>query len=232
MIQLYTWRTPNGHKVEIMLEECSLNYAVHSIDIGKGEQFAPEFLKISPNNKIPAIVDEDGPGGRPLPMFESGAILIYLAEKTGQFMPDAKADPRRYYTVLQWLMFQMAHIGPMLGQTHHFRVYAPEPVPYAIDRYTKEATRLYRVLDKRLSESAWLGGEAYSIADIATFPWIRSYAQQGQALEDFPAVKRWFELIAARPAVIRALAVAPPRTTPMTDAEREVLFGAKQYAKH
>ncbi|MSO70739.1 MAG: glutathione S-transferase family protein [Alphaproteobacteria bacterium] len=234
MIQLYSWRTPNGHKIQIMLEECSHAYTIHPVNIGKGEQFAPEFLKISPNNKIPAMVDEDGPGGRPIGLFESGAILMYLAGKTGMFMPYARADPRRYYAVLQWLMFQMAHIGPMLGQTHHFRMYAPEPVPYAIERYTKEAGRLYRVLAARLSESPWIGGDSYTIADMAIFPWIRSSSNQGQAIEEYPAVKRWFDAIAARPAVIRGLAALPstPRAGPISAAEREVLFGAIQYARH
>ena len=234
MIRLYTWPTPNGHKLQIMLEECGLAYEPHPVNIGKGEQFAPEFLKISPNNKIPAIIDEEGPDGRAISLFESGAILIYLAEKTGQLLPHAEIDARGYYAVLQWLMFQMAHIGPMLGQTHHFRIYAPEKLPYAIDRYTKEAGRLYRVLDKRLCESPWLGGETYSIADIATFPWIRSYASQGQALEDFPAVKRWFDAIAARPAVVRGVAGMrdQQRVAPISAAEREVLFGSTQYARH
>ena len=179
MIHLYSWRTPNGDKVQIMLEECGLAYRVHPVDIGKSEQFAPEFLKISPNNKIPAIIDEDGPGGSALPLFESGAILLYLGDKTGQFLPQRATDARGYYAVLQWLMFQMGHIGPMLGQAHHFRKYADVQVPYAIERYTKEAGRLYRVLDRQLCSSAYLAGPAPTIADFATFPWIRSYALQG-----------------------------------------------------
>ena len=179
MIDLYTWPTPNGHKVHIMLEETGLDYEVIPVDIGQGDQFDPKFLRISPNNKMPAIVDRDGPGGEPYPMFESGAILMYLAEKTGRFMPQETAAR---YRVVQWLMFQMGHIGPMLGQAHHFRAYAPEQIPYAVERYTNEANRLYDVLDKRLGESAWLAGDAYSIADIAVFPWLRSHERQGVEL--------------------------------------------------
>jgi GST-like protein len=233
MIQLYSWCTPNGHKLHIMLEECGLAYRIHPVDIGKGEQFTPGFLKLSPNNKIPALVDEEGPDGRPLALFESGAILIYLAEKTGRFLPERAHDRRGHYSVLQWLMFQMAHIGPMLGQTHHFRVYAPDKVPYAIERYTKEAGRLYGVLDRRLAESPWLGGAEYTIADIATYPWIRSHRMQGIALDEYPAVRRWFDAIASRPAVIRGLAAMPerPRSEPIGDSERDILFGATQYAR-
>jgi GSH-dependent disulfide-bond oxidoreductase len=234
MIELYTWPTPNGHKLHIMLEECALPYRLHPVDIGKGAQFAPEFLKLSPNNKIPAIIDPDGPGGTPIRLFESNAILMYLAEKCGRLLPDAKADPRGFFVAMQWLMFQCAHIGPMLGQAHHFRVYAPEKLAYAIDRYTKEAARLYRVLDKRLGESPYLGGDDYGIADVASFPWIRSYAKQGVDLMDFPSVGRWFAAIGARPAVLRGLAALPDptRVAPLTDAEREILFGATQYARH
>ena len=229
MIDLYTWPTPNGHKIHIMLEETGLAYTVHAIDIGAGDQFAPDFLKISPNNKIPAIVDRDGPDGRPYSMFESGAILMYLAEKTGKLMPP---ETRARYDVVQWLMFQMGHVGPMLGQAHHFRAYAPEPIPYAIDRYTNEAGRLYGVIDRRLQDRDWLAGD-YSIADIATFPWLRSYERQGQRLEDFPDLKRWFETIAARPAVQRGLKVLAERSRPgPIDAKaREVMFGAEQYRR-
>ncbi len=202
-IDLYTWSTPNGRKVSIMLEEVGLAYAVHPINITKGEQMEPEFLKISPNNKIPAIVDPDGPGGGPLSMFESGAILIYLAEKTGQLLPTA-ARPR--LEVLQWLMFQMGHVGPMLGQAHHFRRFAPERIPYAYDRYTNETHRLYGVMDKRFTESEYLAGD-YSIADIATFPWTARHAWHGLELEDFPNLKRWYDAIAARPAVAKGMAV-------------------------
>lgn len=233
MIDVYTWPTPNGQKIHIMLEECGLAYNVHPIHIGKGEQFTPEFLKISPNNKIPAIVDDDGPGGKPISMMDSGAILIYLANKTGKFMPRVADDPEGYYKAMEWLMFQMGHIGPMLGQTHHFRTYAPEKIAYAIDRYTNEAKRLYGVVDKRLSHSAYLGGDDYTIADIATFPWLRNPEGQGQNLEDFPHLKRWFDAIAARPAVIRGVAVLPEmrRPGPIQQAEREVLFGATQHAR-
>ncbi len=202
-IELYTWSTPNGRKVSIMLEELGLDYNVHPIDIGKGEQHAPEFLKISPNNKIPAIVDPDGPGGGRLGMFESGAILIYLAEKCGRFLPQ-EARPR--LEVLQWLMFQMGGIGPMFGQAHHFIRFAPEPVPYAVERYRSEARRLYGVMDRRLAEVEHLAGD-YSIADIATFPWAARHPWHQVELEDFPDVKRWYDAIAARPAVARGMAV-------------------------
>ena len=233
MIKVYTWPTPNGHKVHIMLEECGFPYEVHPIHIGEGDQFKPEFLKISPNNKIPAIIDEDGPGGTPYSMMESGAILIYLANKAGKFLPSMSDDPRGYYTALQWLMFQMGHVGPMLGQAHHFRAYAPEQIPYAIDRYTNETGRLYGVINKRLGDSAYLAGDEYTIADIATFPWLRSYERQGQKLEDFPNLKQWFEGIAARPAVQRGVDVLSDRRRSggITDKEREVMFGAAQYAK-
>ncbi|XHO05218.1 hypothetical protein ACEQUB_02115 [Ralstonia syzygii] len=185
MIDVYSWATPNGHKVHIMLEECGLPYRVHAVNIGAGDQFKPEFLKISPNNKIPAIVDPDGPDGKPISLFESGAILLYLAAKTGKFLPE---DVRGKYEVLQWLMFQMGGVGLMLGQTHHFRVYAPEKIEYAINRYTNEAKRLYGVIDKRLAESKYLGGPDYSIADIATWPWLRSWQNQGIELSDYPQV--------------------------------------------
>ncbi|WP_374371159.1 glutathione S-transferase N-terminal domain-containing protein [Dongia sp.] len=226
-IEIYTWPTPNGHKIHIALEELGLPYNVHAVDIGKGEQFQPAFLKISPNNKIPAIVDPDGPDGQPIALMESGAILIYLAEKTGKLLPP---DLRGRTTVMSWLMFQMGGVGPMLGQVHHFRHYAPEPLPYAIQRYTNETTRLYRVMDQRLGEAAYLGGDDYSIADIATFPWIRSWEKQGQDLAAHPHLQRWFEAIAARPAVERGLKVLAERsrTQPITDQEREILFGAKQ----
>jgi len=232
MIQLYTWPTPNGHKVHIMLEECGLEYTVHPINIGQGDQFEPDFLKISPNNKMPAIVDKDGPGGAPMSLFESGAILIYLADKTGKFMPRQTEDPRGFYDVLKWVMFQMGTQGPMLGQTHHFRKYAPEQIPYAIERYTNEASRLYRVLDKRLGQSPYLAGAQYTVADIINFPWIRGWEGQGQDLDDTPNLKRWFEEIAERPAVQRGVEVLSDarRQGPITDEEREVMFGKKQYA--
>lgn len=229
MIEVYSWATPNGHKVHIMLEECGLPYRLHPVDIGAGEQFTPEFLSLSPNNKIPAIIDPEGPDGQPMRMFESGAILLYLAGKTGRFLP---ADVSGKYEVLQWLMFQMASVGPMLGQAHHFRQYAPEKLDYAINRYTNEAKRLYGVIDRRLGEAPYLAGE-YSIADMAVFPWLRSYERQGQKLEDFPNLKRWFHEIDARPAVKKGLELLADkrRAGPMSDKAKETLFGATQYAK-
>ncbi len=229
MIDLYTWSTPNGHKVHIMLEECGLPYRVHPVNIGAGEQFDPAFLAISPNNKIPAIVDAEGPDGKPLALFESGAILIYLAGKTGFGLPD---DVPRRYDVLQWLMWQMGGFGPMLGQCHHFRLYAPEPIAYAIGRYTNEARRLYGVLDRQLTGRDWVAGDGYSIADIAIWPWTRSWKNQGIDLADFPNVQRWHEAMAARPAVQRGVALLGAARKPLTDEKsRAVLFGASQYAK-
>lgn len=230
MIDAYSWATPNGHKVHIMLEETGLEYRVHPIDIGAGDQFKPEFLAISPNNKIPAIVDSDGPEGKPLSIFESGAILIYLAEKTGRFLPQA---PAARYATLQWLMFQMGGLGPMLGQTHHFRIYAPEKIEYAVNRYTNEAKRLYGVMDKQLGKTQYLASDDYTIADIASFPWTRSWQNQGIELADFPNVKRWHEAIAARPAVQRGVEVLASARRALTDAKaRDILFGATQYARH
>jgi GSH-dependent disulfide-bond oxidoreductase len=230
MIEVYSWATPNGHKVHIMLEECGLPYRVHSVNIGTGEQFDPAFLAISPNNKIPALVDPDGPDGKPISLFESGAILLYLAAKTGRFLP---ADVRAKYEVLQWLMFQMGGVGPMLGQAHHFRLYAPEKIGYAVDRYTNEAKRLYGVMDKRLAKSRYLGGNDYSIADIAVFPWLRSWRNQGIDWADYPHLKGWFDEIAARPAVLRGVEVLAKERKPITDDKaREVLFGATQYGRH
>ncbi|WP_438393456.1 glutathione binding-like protein [Caballeronia sp. DA-9] len=229
MIDVYSWATPNGHKIHIMLEELGLKYAVHPIDIGAGDQFTPDFLAISPNNKIPAIIDSDGPEGKPLALFESGAILFYLAEKTGKFLP---LDPVGRYTTMQWLMFQMGGVGPMLGQAHHFRIYAPEKIEYAINRYSNEAKRLYGVMDKQLGVTKYLAGNEYSIADIATFPWTRSWKNQGIELDEFPNVKRWFDEIAARPAVIRGVEVLAAARRDLTgDKQREVLFGAQQYAR-
>lgn len=202
-IDFYTWTTPNGRKVSIALEELGLDYAAHPINITKDEQFAPDFLKISPNNKIPAIVDPQGPDGKPISVFETGAILLYLADKTGQLMPD---DPRARNAAMQWLMWQMGGFGPMLGQAHHFRRFAPEQLPYAVDRYSNEARRLYGVLDKRLEEVEYLAGD-YSVADIATFPWAARHEWQGIALEGFPNVKRWYDAIWARPAVEKGMAV-------------------------
>ena len=223
MIDLYTWPTPNGHKVHIMLEECKLAYAVHAVDIGAGDQFKTDFLKISPNNKIPAIVDHDGPGGKPYSVFESGAILVYLAGKAGKFL--GKTDRAKLDT-LQWLMFQMGGVGPMLGQTHHFRIYAPEPIEYAINRYTNESKRLYGVVDKRLASNPFVAGKEYTIADMAIWPWFRSWKNQGVDLQDFPAVKAWYEKIEARPAVKRAVTILADRRRPLTDDKaKKLLFG-------
>ncbi len=204
MITFYTWGTPNGHKVSIALEELGLEYETRKIDITKGEQFTTEFLALNSNNKIPVLVDSDGPGDRPIVLSESGAILIYLAEKTGRLMPN---DPRERYEALQWLMFQMASVGPMLGQAHHFLRFAPERVPYAVERYTKETARIYGVLDQRLRGRGWLAGSAYSIADIATFPWVSRHEWQDIDLVAYPEVKRWYDAIAARPAVQRGLEI-------------------------
>jgi GST-like protein len=229
MIDLYTWPTPNGHKIHIMLEECGLPYTVHAIDIGAGDQFDPEFLKISPNNKMPALVDPDGPDGAPISIFESGAILIYLADKTGQFLP---SEARARTAVLQWLMFQMGSIGPMLGQAHHFLQYAPEDLDYAKNRYRNEAKRLYGVVDKRLGESAYIAGDDYSIADIAIWPWTRIPERQGVERTDFPNFVRWFDAIAERPAVKKGIEVLADRRRPdyKTDKKAwEIMFGAKQY---
>jgi GST-like protein len=229
MIELYSWATPNGHKVHIMLEECGLPYRTHAVDIGAGAQFEPDFLAISPNNKIPAITDPDGPDGAPISLFESGAILLYLAGKTGRFMP---ADTRGRYEVLQWLMFQMGGVGPMLGQAHHFRIYAPEKIAYAVDRYTNEARRLYGVMNKRLGASKYLGGAEYSIADMAVYPWLRSWKNQGIDWSDYPHLKGWFDEIGHRPAVQRGCEVLAAQRKPITDDQsREVLFGATQYRR-
>ncbi len=229
MIEVYSWATPNGHKVHVMLEECGLPYRAIPIDIGTGAQFAPEFLAISPNNKIPAIVDPDGPDGQPISMFESGAILLYLASKTGRFLPE---DTRGRFQTLEWLMFQMGSIGPMLGQTHHFRIYAPEKIGYAIERYSNEARRLYGVMDRRLAKSRYIAGPAYGIADIAIFPWLRSWKNQGIDWSEFPHLKGWFDEIAARPAVQRGVEVLAGLRKPLAgDKEREVLFGATQYQR-
>ncbi|MXN51432.1 glutathione S-transferase family protein [Shinella sp. AETb1-6] len=202
-IEVYYWPTPNGYKVTIMLEELGVPYDVSYINIGKGEQFAPDFLKIAPNNRMPAIIDPDGPGGAPISIFESGAILQYLGRKYGQFYP---ADERRRVDVDQWLFWQMGGLGPMAGQAHHFRDYAPEKIAYGIDRYTNEVNRLYGVMNRRLADRDYLAGD-YSIADMACVGWVRSYEKQGQDLNDFPHLKRWFETVMARPAVERGIAV-------------------------
>jgi GST-like protein len=225
MIDLYYWTTPNGHKVTMFLEEAGLEYRIFPVNIGKGDQFKPEFLRIAPNNRIPAIVDNaPANGGAPISLFESGAILLYLAEKTGKFIP---ADVRGRAEVLQWLFWQMGGLGPMAGQNHHFAIYAPEKLPYAIDRYAKETNRLYGVLNKRLADRPYVAG-AYSIADMAAYPWIvMPYERQGQNLDDFPHLKRWFAGIKARPATIRAYAKAEEiNTAPTVDEQsRKILFG-------
>ncbi len=228
MIELHAWPTPNGHKISIMLEECGLDYEVHAVDINKGEQFAPAFLAISPNNRMPAIVDRDRPGGEKLSVFESGAILVYLAEKCGMFLPASGASR---YAVMQWLMFQMGGLGPMCGQAHHFRQkMGGEEVPYAIERYTNEVGRLYGVMDRRLGETAYLGGDDYSIADMACWPWVRPMRRQGWEREQFPCVKRWFAAIAARPAVQRGMELLNEfrGSRTITDQGRDILFGKAQ----
>lgn len=229
MIEVYSWATPNGHKVHIMMEECNLAYRAIPVNIGTGEQFKPEFLSISPNNKIPAIVDPNGPDGKPISLFESGAILLYLAGKTGKFLP---SSTRGKYEVLEWLMFQMASVGPMLGQAHHFRIYAPEKIEYAINRYTNEAKRLYGVMDKRLARSKYLAGDEYTIADIAVFPWLRSWKNQGIDWADYPYLKGWFDEISGRPAVQRGVEVLTNLREPLnTDRAKEVLYGTEQYKR-
>jgi GSH-dependent disulfide-bond oxidoreductase len=226
MIDLYYWTTPNGHKITLFLEEAGLPYTVHPVNIGKGEQFTKEFLAVAPNNRIPAIIDQaPKDGGAPISIFESGAILLYLAEKTGRFLAP---DLRTRVTTLEWLFWQMGGLGPMAGQSHHFSQYAPEKLPYAIERYVKETNRLYGVLDKRLADRAFLAGD-YSIADMASYPWIVPYDKQGQKLEDFPNLKRWFDAIAARPATIaayaKAQAINPTLGAPMDESAKKVLFG-------
>ena len=234
VIDVYSWPTPNGHKVHIMLEECGYklgrDWLAHPVHIGQGEQFTPEFLTISPNNKIPALVDPVGPDGKPISVFESGAILLYLAAKTGQYLP--KSD-RAKFEVLQWLMFQMGGVGPMLGQNHHFRIYAPEKIPYAIDRYTNEAKRLYGVMDKQLALGKYNAGNSYSIADMAIYPWLRNWKNQGIDWADFPRLKEWFDLISDRPAVKRGCEVLADLRKPLQNDKKamETLFGKGQYAK-
>jgi len=229
MIDVYSWATPNGHKIHILLEELGLPYRVHAVDIGAGDQFKPDFLSISPNNKIPAIVDADGPDGKPISLFESGAILLYLAGKSGRFLGHTD---REKFNTLQWLMFQMGGVGPMLGQAHHFRIYAPEKIEYAVNRYTNEAKRLYGVIDKQLSQHHYLAGNEYTIADIATFPWIRSWKNQGIEMSEYPHLKTWFDAIGERPAVKRGVEVLSSARRPLTDDKaRDILFGSQQYQK-
>jgi len=225
MIDLHFWPTPNGHKVSIFLEEAGLDYRFFPVNIGKGEQFRPEFLKIAPNNRMPAILDHaPADGGEPISVFESGAILVYLAEKTGKFL---SADLRGRMKTLEWLFWQMGGLGPMAGQNHHFSQYAPEKIPYAIERYVKETNRLYGVLDRQLANNEWVAGASYSFADMASYPWIVSHDKQSQKLEDFPNVKRWYDSMRARPAVIVAYAKGEPmrESANMTDEEKKVLFG-------
>lgn len=223
MIDLYHWPTPNGHKITIFLEEAGIDYRIHPVDIGKGEQFRPEFLAISPNNRIPAIIDHaPADGGKPVSLFESGAILLYLAEKSGLFLPK---DLRGRTEVLQWLFWQVGGLGPMAGQNGHFNIYAPEQIPYAMERYTRETARLYGVMNTRLADRDYLAGE-YSIADMASYPWIVPHERHKQKIGDFPHLKRWFDAIAARPAVMKVYAaVEPSYSKPLTEEERGVLFG-------
>ncbi len=224
MIELHYWTTPNGHKITMFLEETGLEYKIVPVHIGKGEQFKPDFLAVSPNNRIPAILDrKPKDGGAPIPVFESGAILFYLAEKTGKFLP---LDPRKRYDAIQWLFWQMGGLGPMSGQNNHFSQYAVEKIPYAIDRYRNEVNRLYAVLNKKLKGRDFIAGE-YSIADMACYPWIVPYERQGQKIDDFPDLKRWFEAIKARPATVRAYELAKSiNTAPsITEESRKILFG-------
>jgi GST-like protein len=232
VIDLYYWPTPNGWKITIFLEESGLEYRLEPVNIAKGEQFAAHFLRISPNNKIPAIVDAEGPDGEPISVFESGAILLYLAEKTGRFLP---SDPRGRLEVLQWLMFQMGHVGPMFGQNHHFRLYAPsdQDVSYPRDRYQNETLRLYGVLDRRLQDREFVAGD-YSIADMAVFPWTVPYKRQGVLMEDFPHLRRWFNQVKERPAVQRAIDVGKElrqQNLVADEKARDVLFGSQQYQR-
>lgn len=228
-IELWYWPTSNGFKIAIAMEEMELDYTLVPINIGAGEQFREDFLAITPNHRIPAIVDPDGPGGR-YTLFESGAILLYLANKTGKFLP---ADDAGKFRAIEWLMFQMGGIGPMFGQANHFRAYAPEKIPYAIERYTNEVRRLYGVLEKRLSQASYLAGEEFTIADMAAFPWARNFERYDVDLADFPSVGRWVEAVGARPGVQRGMQVLADRRRQgaITDAERENMFGATQYQR-
>lgn len=232
MISLYAWPTPNAHKVSIMLEECALDYEVVTVDITAGDQFKPEFLAIAPNNRMPAIIDHEGPEGGDVAIFESGAILIYLAEKVGKFLPDAGNDR---YSVMQWLMFQMGNLGPILGQAHHYRDAAPERVPYSIQRFTDEAGRLYGVMDRQLVGEEYLAGDDYSIADMACWPWVRVHRYHGQAWEDFPNVKRWFDQVAKRDAVQEGMKLLNDKRAKtrdvLDDKSRDILFGKTQLGR-
>jgi GST-like protein len=230
MIELHTWPTPNGHKIHIMLEETGLPYCIHPVNIRTGDQFKAEFLEISPNNRIPAMVDTDGPGGKPLSLMESGAILLYLASKTGKFLPD---DLALRWKCTQWLMWQMGGLGPMFGQANHFRRYAKDKIQYAIDRYTNEASRLTGVLDKQLGKTRYVSCDEYTIADMAIFPWMRGADSRGIDMAEYPNAKRWFDAINARPAVQRALKVLEDagHSNPVDDKAREVMFGQTQYQR-
>lgn len=227
-IELYYWPTPNGWKISIALEEFALPYVVKFVNIGKGDQFAPDFLKIAPNNRMPAIVDFDGPDGEPISVFESGAILQYLGRKTSKLYP---SDERKRVAVEEWLMWQMGGLGPMAGQAHHFRIYAPEPISYAIDRYTNECNRLYGVMNRRLENNDWLAGDEFTIADIASIGWTARHERQGQDLNNFPHLKRWYDTMMARPGVQRGMAVAQDLDQKSNiagnDAAQSVLFGQK-----
>ena len=232
MVTLYAWPTPNAHKVSIMLEECAIDYKVVTVDITAGDQFKSEFLAISPNNRMPALMDDQGPEGKAISIFESGAILIYLADKVCRLIP---AGGNAHYDVLQWLMFQMGNLGPICGQAHHFREAAPERVPYAINRFTNEAERLYHVMDQRLEEIDYLAGKEYSIADIACWPWVRVHRYHGQRWEDFPNVKRWFDDVAARPAVQKGMKLLINKRAKTRDVlnqeARDILFGQTEMAR-
>ena len=231
MLEVWSWPTPNGHKVHIAVEELEIPYKIIPVNIGAGDQFKPEFLAITPNHRIPAIVDPEGPGGKPITLFESAAILIYLAEKTGKLIPK---DPAARYKCLEWMMFQMGGVGPMFGQYNYFANYAVEKLPSAIDRYTNEVARLHRVLDKRLAQATWLAGDEYSLADIITFPWIRNPERRSIDLGNYPHLRRWHDAVEARPAVQRGLAVLgeKQRKNAISDAEREIMFGKTQFAPH
>jgi GST-like protein len=238
MIDLYSWPTPNGHKIHIMLEECGLEYRVHPVNIGDGDQFKPDFLKISPNNKIPAMIDHDGPGGKDFPLAETGAMLVYLADKSGKFLPGADTDPTAHYAVMQWLFFQIAHVGPMLGQVHHFKNYAPqrvavEKVQYGIDRFVNEANRLAGVMDRELSKKAYIAGDEYTIADMAIWPWIHNPSNEGIEIGKYPNVEKWIEKIRARPGVQRGMEVLKehrrvPGRPYHNDKSWEILYGKTQ----
>ncbi len=227
MIDLFTAATPNGQKIHIMLEECALAYVEHWVDIDEGDQFKPEFLAISPNNKIPAIVDSEGPDGNPISLFESGAILVYLAEKTGMFLP---SDPEKHWATLKWVFWQMGGFGPFLGQAHHFNAYAPTRIKYAMDRYTNEARRLYSVLDRQLADREYVADE-YSIADIAIFPWTRLHGRQGVDMAEFTHVRRWFDALSMRPAIAKDMKRTEDIVNGFTEKSWSALFGADQYAR-